>query len=118
MAKKATDMETNEVSENVRGTSRILINKNFTLCRDSYSMWIEELKTVTSKDKKTEKEVWQRVAGYSGSFEGLIISFTRNKVLGLEAENVEEFLSQMDRLQKETIKLATDIVKKVKTNAR
>lgn len=115
MARKAKEptTEVTEVAEGVRGTSRILINNKYTLCRDAFSMWIEELKATTGKDG-AEKEIWSRCAGYSGSYEGLLNSFVRNKARSLEAENVEEFLEQMDRLQKETIKLAADIVKKVK----
>lgn len=119
MARKAKEdielMDVAEAKESSRATTRIQINKDYILCIDKYSMWIEEYrKTRSKKNKDEESEVWVRVAGYCGTLEGLIVSFTRNKIRTIEAKDVETFLKSMDAIQKETVKLATDIVKKVK----
>lgn len=98
-------------------TKRIPLSERYTLCIDAYSMWVEELKKWKDKHGE-EKETWSRCAGYCGTYEGLIVSFAKQKARDVEAETVRELLEEMKQIQEETIKLATDIVRKGKNETR
>lgn len=89
-------------------TKRIPLTDRYMLCIDKFTMWIEEL-------KKGEKgEVWVRVAGYSGTYEGLLRTFAQQKARNTEATKVEGLLREMKQIQNDTIKLAHEIVRKGK----
>ena len=69
---------------------RIEIGK-FTLQSDSYCMWIEEAVQYKGKDGKPKTKI-ERVAGYSTTFDNLMRSFCRNKVLDSDATSILELL--------------------------
>ena len=69
---------------------RIQVGK-FTLCSDSYSMWITE-ECEISKGKNKGQMDTRRVAGYSTSLKNLSRSLMESKVLGSDAESLKELI--------------------------
>ena len=105
---------TKESESNAR-VRRIEINSKYALCMDKYAMWLEEYRKTKSKKKELDdSEGWFRVAGYCGKFEDLMASFVINKTRCIEADDAEEFLAKMEKLQKETLSIIKKTARAIK----
>lgn len=79
---------------------------------DQYCCWIDQ-ETVQAKGKNIGKVVTKRVTGYVSNFEQLLPNFADRKYKGEDARTVEEALKKIADAEKETLRVAREIGRKL-----
>lgn len=72
---------------------RIEVGK-YTLCSDQYCCWIEE-KVEVKKGRNAGEFRERRVTGYATSLRNLLRSFRDKKIMGSDAESIEELINAL-----------------------
>lgn len=91
--------------------------KDYTIYSDKLCLWITERRDF--KNKQGEILIKEdKVGGYSPNFETLLTSFVNNKSMGSGAIEVEEFLQDLTKIEKDLMDIAREIGKKVDRNVK
>jgi hypothetical protein len=91
--------------------------KDYTIYSDKMNLWITERRDF--KNKQGEIFIKEdKVGGYSPNFETLLTSFVNNKSMGSGAIEVEEFLQDLTKIEKDLMDIAREIGKKVDRNVK
>ena len=83
---------------------------NYVLKSDNYNLWIEK-KGITKKKDGTEAETSRKVAGFSSTFEALLLDFAKVRIKSSESTNMKELLKEASEIEKELLDMARDFGK-------